>query len=197
MELGMLFLSAVLINNFVLSQFLGICPFLGVSKKIDSALSMGMAVTFVMTITAAVTYAINKFLFHHPLLVEYELDKFLTYVMFIIVISSLVQFVEMVIRKVSQPLYQALGIYLPLITTNCAIMGLAILAAKNEYNFIESLIYGVGAGVGFTLAIVIMAGIREQLETADVPEAFQGAGITLISAGILALAFMGFSGLKF
>lgn len=191
-SLAAIFISAVLANNFVLSKFLGICPFLGVSKKIDSALSMGMAVTFVMAITAAISYPINKYL-----LVPHGLDKFLKYIMFIIIISSLVQFVEMVIRKISQPLYQALGIYLPLITTNCAILGLALLITTGDnYSYIGSLVFGIGAGVGFTLAIVLMAGIREQLETADVPEVFKGAAITLISAGIMALAFMGFTGLK-
>jgi electron transport complex protein RnfA len=189
LELLAIFVSAVLINNFVLRYFLGICPFLGVSKKIDSAVSMGLAVTFVMTITAVVSWAIN-----HWILIPYGLD-YLKIVSFILVIASLVQLVEMFIRKVSPPLYQALGIYLPLITTNCAIMGLALLAALKEYNFLESVVFGFGSGIGFTLAIILIAGIREQLDLADVPEPLKGAGISLIVAGIMALAFFGFAGM--
>lgn len=189
MELLTLFIAAILVKNYVLYYFLGICPFLGVSKKIDSAISMGMAVTFVMTITAVVSWMIN-----HWVLIPYKLD-FLQIVAFILVIASLVQLVEMFIRKISPPLYQALGIYLPLITTNCAIMGLALLAALKEYSFIQTVVYGVGSGIGFTLAIVLMAGIREQLDLADVPEPLKGAGIALIVAGIMALAFTGFSGM--
>lgn len=189
MEILAILISAILINNFVLHYFLGICPFLGVSKKIDSALSMGLAVTFVMTITAVFTWIIN-----HWILIPYGLD-YLQIVSFILVIASLVQLVEMFIRKASPPLYQALGIFLPLITTNCAIMGLALLAALKNYNFLESVIFGVGSGLGFTLAIVLMAGIREQLDLADVPEPLKGAGISLIVAGIMALAFLGFSGM--
>ncbi len=189
MELVAILISAILINNFVLHYFLGICPFLGVSKKIDSALSMGLAVTFVMTITAVVSWMIN-----HWILIPYKLD-YLQIVSFILVIASLVQLVEMFIRKISPPLYQALGIYLPLITTNCAIMGLALLAALKNYNFIQAVIFGAGSGIGFTLAIIIMAGIREQLDLADVPEPLKGAGIALIVAGIMALAFLGFSGM--
>ncbi len=189
MELLAIFISAILVNNFVLYYFLGICPFLGVSKKIDSAISMGLAVTFVMTITAVVSWAIN-----HWILIPYELD-YLKIVSFILVIASLVQLVEMFIRKISPPLYQALGIYLPLITTNCAIMGLALLAALQEYSFAEAVVFGVGSGLGFTLAIVLMASIREQLELADVPESLKGAGIALIVAGIMALGFMAFIGM--
>jgi electron transport complex protein RnfA len=189
MELIAILISAVLINNFVLHYFLGICPFLGVSKKIDSALSMGLAVTFVMTITAVVSWMIN-----HWILIPYKLD-YLQIVSFILVIASLVQLVEMFIRKISPPLYQALGIYLPLITTNCAIMGLALLAALKNYNFIKAVIFGFSSGIGFTLAIILMAGIREQLDLSDVPEAMKGAGIALIVAGIMALAFLGFSGM--
>ena len=189
MELVAIFISAILVNNFVLYYFLGICPFLGVSKKIDSAVSMGLAVTFVMTITAVVSWAINNWI-----LIPYGLD-YLKIVSFILVIASLVQLVEMFIRKVSPPLYQALGIYLPLITTNCAIMGLALLAALREYGFAEAVVFGVGSGLGFTLAIILMAGIREQLDLADVPEPLKGAGISLIVAGIMALAFMGFIGM--
>jgi electron transport complex protein RnfA len=189
MELAAIFISAILVNNFVLYYFLGICPFLGVSKKIDSAFSMGLAVTFVMTITAVVSWMIN-----HWVLIPYKLD-YLQIVSFILVIASLVQLVEMFIRKISPPLYQALGIYLPLITTNCAIMGLALLAALKKYDFIETVIFGVASGLGFTLAIVMMAGIREQLDLADIPEPLKGAGIALVVAGIMALAFQGFSGM--
>lgn len=189
MELVALFISAILVNNFVLSYFLGICPFLGVSKKIDSALSMGLAVTFVMTITSVVSWAINNWI-----LIPNELD-YLKIVSFILVIASLVQLVEMFIRKISPPLYQALGIYLPLITTNCAIMGLALLVALREYGFAEAVVFGVGSGLGFTLAIILMAGIREQLDLADIPEPLKGAGIALIVAGIMALGFTAFIGM--
>ncbi len=189
MELAAIFISAVLVQNFVLYYFLGICPFLGVSKKIDSALSMGLAVTFVMSITAVVSWLINNLI-----LIPYNLG-YLQIVSFILVIASLVQLVEMFIRKISPPLYQALGIYLPLITTNCAIMGLALIAALNEFGFLETVIFGFGSGIGFTLAIVLMAGIREQLDLADVPEPLKGAGIALIVAGIMALAFNGFIGM--
>ena len=189
MELLLIFLSAAIVNNFVLAYFLGICPFIGVSGKITSAFSMGLATTFVMTITAIVTWLI-----YHLLLVPYNLE-FLQYVSFILVIASLVQFVEMFIKKVSQPLYRALGIFLPLITTNCAILGLALFMVLKDYSFVQGVVYGVGAGAGFTLAITIMAGIREELDLADVPKPFRGAPITLIVAGLLALAFMGFSGL--
>jgi len=188
-ELVTIFISAVLINNFVLHYFLGICPFLGVSRRIDSAFSMGLAVTFVMTITAIVSWIIN-----HWILIPYHLD-YLQIVSFILVIASLVQLVEMFIRKTSPPLYQALGIYLPLITTNCAILGLALLAALKNYGFIQTIIFGLGSGIGFTLAIVLMAGIREQLDMADVPEVLKGPGIALITAGIMALGFLGFTGM--
>ncbi len=189
MELILIFFSAAIVNNFVLAYFLGICPFIGVSGKITSAFSMGMATTFVMTITAIVTWLI-----YHLLLVPFQLE-FLQYVSFILVIASLVQFVEMFVKKVSQPLYRALGIFLPLITTNCAILGLALFMVLKDYTFIQGVVYGVGAGAGFTLAITVMAGIREELDLADVPKPFKGVPITLIVAGLLALAFMGFSGL--
>ncbi|MBT3226262.1 MAG: RnfABCDGE type electron transport complex subunit A [Deltaproteobacteria bacterium] len=189
MNLLLIFIGAALVNNFVLSYFLGICPFVGVSKRISSAVSMGMAVTFVMTITAIVTWLI-----YHLILVPFHVE-ILEYVSFILVIASLVQLVEMFIRKISKPLYETLGIYLPLITTNCAILGLALFAILREYDFIESLVFGLGAGGGFTLALVIMAGIRQDLELANVPKVFQGAGITMIVAGCLALAFSGFAGI--
>jgi|TARA_B100000315_G_scaffold62683_1_gene56851 electron transport complex protein RnfA len=189
MEIFMVFISASIVNNFVLTYFLGICPFLGVSNKIDSAFSLGLATTFVMVITAVASWLINHYIlifFHVP---------FLEYVSFIIVIASMVQLVEMFIKKTSPVLYRALGIFLPLITTNCAILGLALFAVLRDYSFIQTIVFGIGAGVGFTLAIVIMAGIREELEMADVPYPLKGAGITLIVAGFLALAFMGFAGL--
>ena len=189
MELILIFFSAAIVNNFVLAYFLGICPFIGVSGKITSAFSMGMATTFVMTIASIVTWLI-----YHLILVPFSLE-FLQYVSFILVIASLVQFVEMFVKKVSQPLYRALGIFLPLITTNCAILGLALFMILRDYSFIQGIVYGLGAGGGFTLAITVMAGIREELDLADVPKPFQGAPITLVVAGLLALAFMGFSGL--
>jgi len=189
MDLFIIFISAAIVNNFVLAYFLGICPFIGVSNKTSSAVSMGMATTFVMVITAIVSW-----LLFNLVLVPYELE-FLQIPSFILVIASLVQFVEMFIKKVSQPLYRALGIFLPLITTNCAILGLALFISMREYSFIESVFFGVGAGAGFTLALTIMAGIREELELANVPASFKGAPITLIVAGILALAFMGFAGM--
>jgi electron transport complex protein RnfA len=188
-EVFIIFISAVLVNNFVLSYFLGICPFIGVSGKIESATSMGFAVTFVMTLTAAITWLIN-----HYILIAFKV-QFLEYVSFIIVIAALVQFVEMFIRKTSKTLYDALGIYLPLITTNCAILGLALFSALRDYSFIQNIVFGIGAGIGFTIALVVMAGIREELDLADVPEPLKGAAITLIIAGLLALAFMGFAGL--
>lgn len=185
----LVFLSTVLVNNFILVKFLGICPFLGVSKQVETAFSMGMATTFVMTLTAAATWVINTYI-----LVAFNLP-FLRYVSFIIVIASLVQFVEMFIKKSSPVLYKALGIFLPLITTNCAILGLALLIPLNGYNFITSVVFGLGAGIGFTLAIILMAGLRETLEFGDVPEVLKGVPITLIIAGLMAMAFMGFSGL--
>jgi len=189
MNLLIIFISAVLINNFVFYYFLGLCPYLGVSRKIGPSISMGMAVTFVLSLTAVSSWMIN-----HWILIPFGLD-YLQIVSFILVIASLVQLVEMFIRKISPPLYQAMGIYLPLITTNCVIMGLALLAALKNYNFLETVVFGVSAGIGFTLAIVLMAAIREQLELADVPRPLRGAAIALITAGIISLAFMGFSGI--
>lgn len=189
MKLILIFISASLINNFVLTYFLGICPFLGVSNKTENALNMGLATTFVMTLTAAATWPIYNYV-----LIPFNV-AFLEYVAFIILIASLVQFVEMYIRKSSPTLYRALGIYLPLITTNCAVLGLALFMVLREYNYIESIIFGFATGVGFTLAMLMMSGIREELEFADVPKHFQGISITLIIAGMMALAFMGFAGL--
>lgn len=188
-DLLLIFVASVLVNNFVLYRFLGICPFLGVSTQVETAFSMGMATTFVMTLTAMAAYFIQNYI-----LVPYDL-LFLQYVAFILVIASLVQLVEMFIRKVSPALYKALGIFLPLITTNCAILGLALLIPIKGYGFIQSTVFGIGAGAGFTLAIVLMAGIRETLQFADVPEALKGAPIALIIAGLMAMAFGGFSSL--
>lgn len=189
MHLIVIFISASIIHNFVLTYFLGICPFVGVSSKTENALNMGMATTFVMTLTAAVTWPI-----YHYVLLKFNVP-FLEYVAFIIAIASLVQLVEMYVRKSSPALYRALGIFLPLITTNCAVLGLALFMVLREYNYLESIIFGFGTGVGFTLAIVMMSGIREELEFADIPKPFQGVSITLIVAGMMALAFMGFAGL--
>jgi electron transport complex protein RnfA len=189
MNLLLIFIAAALTNNFVLTYFLGICPFIGVSKRISSALGMGFATTFVMTLASMVTWMINT-----HILIRFQVP-FLEYVSFILVIASLVQIVEMFLRKVIPALYRALGIYLPLITTNCAILGLALFMVLRRYSFIEAVVFGFGAGAGFTLALVIMSGIREELDFADVPEPLRGAGITLIIAGLLALAFMGFGGL--
>jgi len=189
MELILIFISAALVNNFVLAYFLGICPFVGVSNKTENALNMGLATTFVMTLTAAATWPI-----YYYILVPFNVP-FLQYVAFIIIIAALVQLVEMYIRKASPSLYRALGIFLPLITTNCAVLGLALFMVLREYGFIESIIFGFATGVGFTLAIVMMSGIREELEFADIPKPFQGVSITLIIAGMMALAFMGFAGL--
>lgn len=185
----LIFISAALINNFVLAYFLGVCPFLGVSKKVETAINMGLATTFVMTLTAVICWLINTYI-----LIKFNLP-FLQYVTFIIAIASLVQLVEMFIKKTSPSLYRSLGIFLPLITTNCAILGLALFEVLREYSLIESLSFGVGGGIGFTIALVIMAGIREELELADVPECMKGAPMTLMIAGMLALAFMGFAGL--
>lgn len=188
-ELFLILVGSVLVNNFVLARFLGICPFLGVSKKLKTACGMGVAVIFVMGLSSVVTDVIyDTILLPHDLL-------FLKTVVFILVIASLVQLVEMVLQKLSPGLHQALGIYLPLITTNCAILGVALINIIKNYNFIKSLVFGIGAGVGFTIALIIMAGIRERLELADIPGPLKGIAITLIIAGLLSMAFMGFSGL--
>ncbi len=189
MNMILLFLSAALVNNFVLRYFLGICPFLGVTGKVESAIAMGFATTFVMTLTAIIIWLVNHFI-----LIQFNLP-FLQYVTAILVIASLVQLIEMFIRKTSPVLYRALGIYLPLITTNCSIFFVALFIPLRNYGFIESIVFSFGAGLGFTLVMLIMAGIREQLDFADVPKPLQGASITLITAGLLAMAFMGFTGL--
>ena len=184
-------LGAILINNFIMSQFLGCCPFFGVSKKIDTAVGMGMAVTFVMGLASAATYLINNFI-----LVPLGLE-FMQTVAFILVIATLVQFVEMFLMKSMPALYQALGVFLPLITTNCAVLGVALQNVQNSYNFIESVVYGITGGIGFTLAIVLFASIRERLTaSADCPKCFEGFPIALISASLMAMAFLGFSGMK-
>ena len=183
-------LGAVLANNFIFSQFLGICPFLGVSKKIDTAVGMGVAVTFVMGLASAVCFAVNNFV-----LVPFGLEYMQT-VAFILVIASLVQFIEMFLQKSMPTLYTALGVYLPLITTNCAVLGVVLLNIQSNYNFIESVVYGITGGVGFLVAIVLFASIRERLVFAEYPKSFEGFPIALVSAGLMALAFMGFSGLK-
>ncbi|MBE7007515.1 MAG: electron transport complex subunit RsxA [Ruminococcaceae bacterium] len=183
-------LGAILVNNFILAQFLGICPFMGVSQKTGTAMGMGLAVTFVMGIASAVTWAVNTYI-----LIPLDLGYMQT-VAFILVIAALVQFVEMFLQKAVPTLYQALGIYLPLITTNCAVLGVALLNIQKSYNFIESVVYGITGGIGFLVAIVLFASIREHTEDADCPKSFRGFPIALISAGLLALAFMGFSGMK-
>ena len=182
-------LGAILANNFIFAQFLGICPFLGVSKKIDTAVGMGAAVTFVMGLASAFCFLINK------ILVSLDL-AFMQTVAFILVIASLVQFVEMFLKKFIPTLYTALGVYLPLITTNCAVLGVALLNVQNDYNFIESVVYGITGGLGFLVAIFLFAAVREQTEFSETPKSFEGFPIALVTAGLMALAFMGFSGLK-
>lgn len=183
-------IGAILVNNFILSQFLGICPFMGVSRKMDTALGMGAAVTFVMGVASAVTYAVNL------LLVKLGLGYMQT-VAYILVIAALVQFIEMFLQKAMPALYSALGIYLPLITTNCAVLGVALQNTQNGYNFIESVVYGITGGLGFTLAIFLFASVRERLDSSgDCPKCFEGFPLALMAAGLIALAFMGFQGLK-
>ena len=183
-------LGAILSNNFIFSQFLGICPFLGVSKKVDTAVGMGIAVTFVMGLASAITWLVNTFI-----LVKFDL-MYMQTVAFILVIASLVQFIEMFLQKSMPTLYTALGVSLPLITTNCAVLGVALLNIQNNYNFIESVVYGITGGLGFLLAIVLFASIREKLVFADYPKCWDGFPIALVTAGLMALAFMGFSGLQ-
>ena len=183
-------LGAILTNNFIFAQFLGICPFLGVSKKVDTAVGMGIAVTFVMGLASAITWAVQRFV-----LDPFDLGYMQT-VAFILVVASLVQFVEMFLKKAVPSLYTALGVYLPLITTNCAVLGVALLNVQNNYNFIESVVYGITGGLGFLLAIFLFAAVREQTEFSETPKAFEGFPIALVTAGLIALAFMGFSGLK-
>lgn len=188
-ELIIIVLGAVLVENFVLTKFLGICPFLGVSKKLNNALGMSGAVVFVMTVASGVTFLIDEYL-----LSRYSLG-YLRTLAFILVIASLVQFVEIVIKKFVPALYKSLGIFLPLITTNCAVLGASLLVIEREYTFVKAILYGFGAGAGFTLALVLFAGIRERIELCDIPRAFKGLPISLIAAALVSVAFFGFQGL--
>ena len=187
-QILLILLISILVDNFCMSKFLGICPFLGVSRKVETAIGMGMAVTFVMVLASIITWLVQL------LLVALNI-KFAQTIAFILVIAALVQFVEMVIQKSSPTLYQSLGVYLPLITTNCAVLGVAILNIQNEYNLIETIFNGLGGALGFTLAIVLFAGIRERLELSDIPKSFEGFPIALVSASLMAIAFLGLSGL--
>ncbi|HBL82113.1 MAG TPA: electron transport complex subunit RsxA [Clostridiales bacterium] len=189
-KLVLLFLTTILANNYVLVKFLGICPFLGVSKKVGTAVGMSVAVTFVMTVASAATYFIQKLLVHFQI-------EYMQTVAFILVIAVLVQVVEMAIQRFSPALYSALGIYLPLITTNCAVLGVALLNVQEGYDFVYTLVYSFSAGLSFMLAIVLFAGVRERLETADIPKPLQGFPIALVTAGLIAMAFLGFSGMSF
>ena len=188
MEYILIFISAIFVNNIILSQFLGICPFLGVSKKVDTALGMGAAVAFVLTLATIVTYLLQTYVLN-PFGLQY-----LQTLSFILVIASLVQMVEIVLKKVSPALYQALGIFLPLITTNCAVLGVAILVIQKDFSLIQSIVYAFSTAIGFALAMVVFAGLREQLSLVRVPRGMQGMAIVLVTAGLLSLAFMGFSG---
>lgn len=190
MEYLLIFISAIFVNNIVLSQFLGICPFLGVSKKISTSLGMGAAVTFVLTLSTIVTYLVQIYVLN-PFNLQY-----LQTLAFILVIAALVQMVEIILKKVSPALYQALGIFLPLITTNCAVLGVAILVIQRDYNLLESVVYAFSTALGFAVALVTFAGIREQLALVSIPKGMRGMPIVLVTASLLALAFMGFSGLQ-
>lgn len=188
MEYILIFISAIFVNNIVLTQFLGICPFLGVSKKVDTALGMSAAVAFVLTLATIVTFLVQK------LVLDVFGLQYLQTITFILVIASLVQMVEIVLKKVSPALYQALGIFLPLITTNCAVLGVAILVIQKDYNMLEGIVYALSTAIGFGLAMTVFAGMREQLEMVNIPKGMRGMAIVLVSAGLLSLAFMGFSG---
>ena len=188
MEYLLIFISAIFVNNIVLAQFLGICPFLGVSKKIDTSLGMSAAVAFVMVLATLVNWLVQVYVLN-PFGLEY-----LQTIAFILVIASLVQMVEIILKKVSPALYQALGIFLPLITTNCAVLGVAILVIQKDYNLAQSIVYALSTAIGFGLALTVFAGMREQLELANIPKGMRGMAIVLVSAGLLSLAFMGFSG---
>ena len=188
MEYLLIFISAIFVNNIVLSQFLGICPFLGVSQKISTSLGMGAAVTFVLTLSTIVTYLVQIYVLH-PMELQY-----LQTIAFILVIAALVQMVEIILKKVSPSLYQALGIYLPLITTNCAVLGVAILVIQKDFSLVQSVVYAFSTAVGFAVALTIFAGIREQLSMVSIPKGMRGMAIVLVTAGLLSLAFMGFSG---
>ena len=188
MEFLLIFISAIFVNNIILSQFLGICPFLGVSQKVNTSLGMGAAVAFVMTLATIVTYLVQYYILN-PLGLQY-----LQTIAFILVIAALVQMVEIILKKVSPALYQALGIFLPLITTNCAVLGVAILVIQKDYSLLQSIVYAFSTAIGFALAITVFAGIREQLSPVKIPKGMQGVSIVLVTAGLLSLAFMGFSG---
>lgn len=188
MEFLLIFISAIFVNNIILSQFLGICPFLGVSKKIETSLGMGAAVAFVMTLATIVTYLVQYFILN-PLGLQY-----LQTIAFILVIAALVQMVEIILKKVSPALYQALGIFLPLITTNCAVLGVAILVVQKDFSLLQSIVYAFSTAIGFALALTVFAGIREQLAMSNIPKGMRGVSIVLVTAGLLSLAFMGFSG---
>lgn len=190
MELFSLFITSFIVNNIIFMQFLGVCPFLGVSKKVDTSIGMGIAVIFVITLSAVITYIVQI-----GILERFGLE-YLQTIAFILIIAALVQFVEMFLKKSSPGLYQALGVYLPLITTNCAVLGVVILNITKEYNFVEAMVNSVGTSAGFLLAIVLFAGVREKIDTADVPEALKGSSIALVAAGLMSIAFLGFSGLK-
>ncbi len=189
MNLFTILISTIFVNNYVFARFLGICPFFGVSGKMETATGMGIAVTFVITISSILTWGIDKYILK-PFSIEY-----LQTIIFILVIASLVQFVELVIRKISPTLYSAMGVFLPLITTNCIVLGVAILNVKQENTLLETLTTGIGASLGFFLALILLAGVREKLEIADVPEALQGFPIAVIAAGLMSIAFLGFNGL--
>ena len=189
MNLLLLVISAILVNNFVLARFLGICPFLGVSKKLPTALGMTGAVMFVMTLAS-----IASWLIYHLVLAPLDL-VFLQTITFILIIASMVQLVELALQKMSPPLYRSLGIFLPLITTNCAVLGCAVMSIQNDYSLIETTVFSLGAGIGFGLALILFAGIREVLDLADIPKSFRGTAIALVTAGVLSMAFMGFAGL--
>ena len=188
MEYILIFISAIFVNNIILSQFLGICPFLGVSQKVSTSLGMSAAVAFVMTLATIVTYLIQYFVLN-PFGLQY-----LQTIAFILVIAALVQMVEIILKKVSPPLYQALGIFLPLITTNCAVLGVAILVIQKDFSLLQSIVYAFSTAIGFGLALVVFAGIREQMALTKIPKGMQGTAIVLVTAGLLSLAFMGFSG---
>ena len=188
-EYALILVSTVLVNNFVLVKFLGLCPFMGVSKKLETAIGMGLATTFVLTLSAVTSWVVNEYLLV-PLGIEY-----LRTIAFILVIAVVVQFTETVMHKTSPVLYQVLGIFLPLITTNCAVLGVALLNLQEERNFIDAALYGFGAAVGFSLVLILFAAVRERVAVADVPEPFQGSAIALVTAGLMSLAFMGFTGL--
>ena len=190
MELVSLFITSFIVNNIIFMQFLGVCPFLGVSKKIDTAAGMGIAVIFVIALASVITFII-----YHTILVNFELE-YLQTIVFILIIAALVQFVEMFLKKSAPGLYQALGIFLPLITTNCAVLGVAINNIIYDYEFIESLVYSIGISSGFLLAIVLFAGVRDKVDYADLPESLKGSAISLITAGLMSIAFLGFSGLQ-